>query len=178
MPKYFSGRVKRTPQSGLTSDRYQYLGLDQAEPNLGDPPEVDNIPTGNRYQVISVQNHPGERYWLPIGGGVQPGAITVREEGTILPNASGVNSITDLNIKGNIITAEGYLDDDGNPGTGVTITVAPVGLDHEVIFNNNGEFGAASGLSYDNDNNRVGIGSTQPQETLDIDGTIYITGKK
>ena len=176
MPKYFSGRVKRTPQSGLTSDRYQYLGLDQAEPNLGDPPEVDNIPTGNRYQVISVQNHPGERYWLPIGGGVQPGAITVREEGTILPNASGVNSITDLNIKGNIITAEGYLDDDGNPGTGVTITVAPVGLDHEVIFNNNGEFGAASGLSYDNDNNRVGIGSTQPQETLDIDGTLFITG--
>ena len=33
MPKYFSGRVKRTPQGSLTTDRYQYIGLDQTEPN-------------------------------------------------------------------------------------------------------------------------------------------------
>jgi len=176
MPKYFSGRVKRTPQSGLTSDRYQYLSIEQAEPNLGDPPEVDNIPGGQQYQIVSVANHPGERYWKTIGGGVVPGAITVREEGTILPNSSGVSSITDINIKGNILTAVGTLDADGNPGTGVTITAAPVGNDHEVLFNNNGEFGAASGLSYDNTNSRVGIASTQPQETLDIDGTLFITG--
>ena len=44
MPKYLSGRVKRTPQDKLTEDRYLYLGLDQAEPNLGDPPEIDTIP--------------------------------------------------------------------------------------------------------------------------------------
>ena len=176
MPKYFSGRVKRTPQSGLTSDRYQYLGLDQAEPNLGDPPEVDNIPPGQQYQIVSLPTHPGERFWKQVGGGVVPGAITVREEGSILPNSSGISSITDINIKGNILTAEGYLDADGNPGTGVTITAAPVGNDHEVLFNNNGEFGAASGLSYDNTNTRVGIASTQPQETLDIDGTLFITG--
>ena len=176
MPKYFSGRVKRTPQSGLTSDRYQYLGLDQAEPNLGDPPEVDNIPGGQQYQIVSVANHPGERYWKTIGGGVVPGAITVRNDGTILPNVSGGSSITELNIKGNILTAVGTLDPDGNPGTAVTITAAPIGNDHEVIFNNNGEFGAASGLSYDNNNSRVGIASTQPQESLDIDGTLFITG--
>ena len=176
MPKYFSGRVKRTPQSGLTSDRYQYLGLDQAEPNLGDPPEVDNIPPGQQYQIVSIPTHPGERFWKQVGGGVVPGAITVREEGSILPNTSGISSITDLNIKGNILTAVGTLDSDGNPGTGVTITAAPVGNDHEVLFNNNGEFGAASGLSYDNTNSRVGIASTQPQETLDIDGTLFITG--
>ena len=183
MPKYFSGRNKRTPQSGLTTDRYQYLSIEQAEPNLGDPPEIDNIPTGNRYQVISVQNHPGERYWLPIGGGVQPGAITVREEETILPTganegaSAGVSSITDINFKGNILTAEGYLDEFGNPGVGVTITAAPIGKDHDVIFNNNGEFGAATGgLTYDNDNTRVGIASTQPDQTLDIDGSLFIGG--
>ena len=182
MPKYFSGRNKRTPQSGLTSDRYQYLSIEQAEPNLGDPPEVDNIPPGDKYQVISVANHPGERYWLPIGGGVQPGAITVREEETILPTdanagaSAGINSITDLNFKGNILTAEGYLDEFGNPGIGVTITAAPVGNDHEVLFIDNGEFGAASGLSYDNTNTRVGIASTQPDQTLDIDGSLFISG--
>ena len=180
MPKYFSGRVKRTPQSGLTSDRYQYLGLDQAEPNLGDPPEVDNIPPGQQYQIVSVANHPGERYWKIIGGGVQPGAITVRNDDTILPegaNVSGGSSITDINIKGNILTAVGWLRENGDPGTGVTITAAPIGKDHDVIFNNDGEFGAATGgLTYDNDNTRVGIASTQPEQTLDIDGSLLITG--
>jgi hypothetical protein len=37
MPKYLSGRVPRTPQSGITSDRYEFIGLEQTEPNLGDP---------------------------------------------------------------------------------------------------------------------------------------------
>ena len=37
MAKLVSGRVKRTPQSGITSDRYEFLGLEQAEPDLGDP---------------------------------------------------------------------------------------------------------------------------------------------
>ncbi len=35
--KYLSGRVERTSQSDLTTDRYEYLGLEQTEPNLGDP---------------------------------------------------------------------------------------------------------------------------------------------
>ena len=37
MPKYLSGRVKRTPQSELTAERYRYLSLEEAEPSLGDP---------------------------------------------------------------------------------------------------------------------------------------------
>jgi hypothetical protein len=37
MAKYLSGRSKITPQSELRDDRYQYLGVNQAEPNLGDP---------------------------------------------------------------------------------------------------------------------------------------------
>ena len=48
MPKYLSGRVKRTPQGSLTTDRYQYLGLDQAEPNLCDPANpLPNPPGGS-----------------------------------------------------------------------------------------------------------------------------------
>ena len=37
MVKYLSGRQKLRPSDKLTEDRYQYLGLDQAEPNLADP---------------------------------------------------------------------------------------------------------------------------------------------
>ena len=50
MPKYISGRVKRTPQSKLTDDRYTYLGLEQAEPNLGDPTlSLPSVPVGQQY---------------------------------------------------------------------------------------------------------------------------------
>jgi hypothetical protein len=34
---YLSGRVKTTPLSELTADRYDYIGLDQVEPNFGLP---------------------------------------------------------------------------------------------------------------------------------------------
>ena len=78
MPKYLSGRVKRTPQNKLKEDRYKFLGLNQAEHNLGDPPELDAIPGGEtQYQIISVKSRPGERYWKEIGGGTIPAAHTV-----------------------------------------------------------------------------------------------------
>ena len=176
MPKYFSGRVKRTPQGSLTTDRYQYLGLNQAEPNLGDPPELENIPAGQRYQIVSVEDAPGKRFWIPLGGGVTPGSITVRDEGNIVPNVSASSSISDLDFKGSAVNVTGFLKQDGTPGTAVTITVAPPGLDHQVLFNDNGDFGAASRLIYDNNSNKVGIGSTQPEQDLDLLGNFKISG--
>ena len=65
MAKYLSGRVKRTPQDRLTDDRYTYLGLEQTEPNLGDPSFTQaQIPAGSQYQLISVVGSPGERFWI------------------------------------------------------------------------------------------------------------------
>jgi len=37
MGKLVSGRINKLPQSGITSDRYEFLGVNQAEPDLGDP---------------------------------------------------------------------------------------------------------------------------------------------
>ena len=137
MPRYLSNRVKRTPQSGLSTDRYRYLDLDQAEPNLGDP-EVPGelIPVGTQYQVVSLLERPGERYWIPVGGGLIPGAISVYEEGIITP-AGGVSSISQLNFKGSAITVQGYLNPDGSPGIGATITVSPPGNNGGVLFKEN-----------------------------------------
>ena len=137
MPKYLSGRVKRTPQGSLTTDRYQYLGLEQAEPNLGDPPELDAIPSGTQYQIVSLIDRPGERFWVPIGGGIQPGSITIRDEGLVVPRTDanpnlGVSSITDVNFVGTAVTVVGFLNPDGSPGTAVTVTISPctVGTTH------------------------------------------------
>ena len=50
MPKYLSGRAKRVPQDQLSDDRYKYLALDQAEPNLADPDTGPSVPSGSQFQ--------------------------------------------------------------------------------------------------------------------------------
>ena len=72
MPRYISGRSKKTPQSGLTSDRYRYLSVGEAEPNLGDP-IVDRLlygdksSVGQQYIVVSIEGQdPGERFGFQI----------------------------------------------------------------------------------------------------------------
>jgi hypothetical protein len=199
MPRYISNRVKRTSQSNLSADRYKYLDLDQAEPNLGDP-EVpgETIPVGTQYQVVSLLERPGERYWIPVGGGLIPGAISVYEEGTITP-PGGISSITQLNFKGNAITVQGYLNLDGSPGISATITVSPPGNNGSVLFKELDEFATSSSLVFNSSvgiltignglnvgtggsiftvkpTGLIGIGTTNPTQELHVQGDLRLTG--
>ena len=126
MPKYLSGRAKLRDKSDLSADRYRYLALDQAEPSLGFPPlgGSSDIPVGDQYQVISVIGDDSEvnRYWIPVGGGIIPGSLSVYDEGTLV---GGISSTTQLDIRVNAITAVGSNTGQPNPGIAVTITVAP-----------------------------------------------------
>ena len=155
MPKYLSGRVKRTPQNRLTDDRYRYLGLDQAEPNIGDPPTPAgslNIPAGQQYQVVSVLSNPGERYWVPIQGGLIPGSISIFDEGSLVGSLS---SVTQLNFVGNSLNAVATPYVNGvSPGNIATITAAPPGLNGSVLFKDLGDFATSSDLVF---NSTVGI---------------------
>ncbi len=124
MPKYLSGRQKRRPQDKLTEDRYQYLGLDQAEPNLADPATSPGVPAGAQFQLIAVSGYDGRRYWVPVGGDLQPGSITIFDEGS---QVSGTSSITQLNFVGAAITAVASVQSpSGHPGVAATVTVIPV----------------------------------------------------
>ena len=72
---------------------------------MGDSPSTDgspNIPAGQQYQIVSLIERPGERFWVPIGGGIIPGSISIFEEGSVVGT---INSITQLNFTGNALTA-------------------------------------------------------------------------
>jgi len=126
MVKYLSGRQKRRPQDQLTEDRYKYLGLDQAEPNLSDPLVSPGVPSGTQYQLVAVPGYPGQRYWVPVGGAVVPGAITIFDEGTPVSAAS---SITQVNFVGAAVTAQVTAQSpSGHPGIAATVTVIPVNV--------------------------------------------------
>ena len=66
MGKLVSGRIKKLPQSGITSDRYEFLGLEQAEPDLGDPlvgpsSVVGNpAPPGTQYVLLNIEGQTGK----------------------------------------------------------------------------------------------------------------------
>ena len=126
MPKYLSGRTRRRSQDKLSEDRYRYLGLDQAEPNLADPDTSPPVPAGNQFQLVAVPGFPGKRYWVPIGGGLIPGAISIFDEGNIVSAAS---SITQLNFVGAAVTANVSVQSpSGHPGIAATISINPVSI--------------------------------------------------
>ena len=196
MAKYLSGRVKRTPQDRLSEDRFKYLGLDQAEPNIGDPPSISgspNVPSGTRFQIVSLLSHPGERFWVPIEGGLIPGSISVFDEGTLVGTLS---SITQLNFIGAGVSAQAVP-----LGVAATIRVSPpgdpgdiqyVGADYEFTAENAFSYNQVTNvLSVDGGLNvgingsrlkvntgigSVGIGTIDPTQKLDVNGNVRVRG--
>ena len=159
MTKYLSGRVKIRDHTGLTTDRYKYLGLDQAEPNLGNPiGTLPNVPSGTQFQIVAIPSRPGERFWVPIQGGLIPGSISVFDEGTLVGTLS---SITQLNFAGTGIGVSA-----NNLGIAATITVAPPGADNSVLFKDSGDFATSSGLTFDDSTDLLSIGGALDLELL------------
>ena len=201
MPKYISGRYKKTPQSGLSSDRYRYLSPGDSEPDLGDPlsgPSIydpSTLPSGQQYILVNIEGQPaGNRFWIPNQGGIIPGSISVFEEGELV---GGLSSTTQLNFVGESITATGV--GGANPGVAVTITFAPPGNENEILFVGAGATDFATDTRFTFDNGilaagdritvgtggtvitttgigSVGIGITNPTQKLHLDGNFRITG--
>lgn len=183
MGKLSSGRVKRTPQTGITSDRYEFLGLSQAEPNLGDPlvgPSsvgANPIPIGSYYQLAAIGENVGERYWTtPVGIGTTIGIVSVYDNG-FLPN-NAFQKIHGLNFVGAGVTVEvpaiEFIGDVGIATIRIAVNdILNQGDIGQVLFNTTGGIvGGASNFYYNPISNNVGIGSTLPTEDLDVNGII------
>ena len=186
MGKLRSGRIKRIPQIGITSDRYEFLGLNQAEPNLGDPNVgissvgINPIKAGAFYQLAAIAEYPGERFWsTQVGIGSTLGVISVYANNE-LPN-SAFERIHGLNFVGTGVTIETppleLFDGIGIATIRFTVTdIQNRGEVGQVLYNtSSGYTYGASELYYVSNN--VGIGSTIPQYKLDILGDTRLDGK-
>ena len=112
MVQYFSGsrggKVQKPERDRLDTQRYRFLDLANAEPDLGDPkigPSSEGanpIKSGDQYIIVAVDGHPGERFWIQNQGGLIPGSISIFEE-TVL--VGSLSSITQLDFRGEAIKA-------------------------------------------------------------------------
>jgi hypothetical protein len=123
MPRLLSGRVGLTSASGLTTDRYSFIGLEQVEPNLGNP-------SNNNFVLYGDVE--GTRYWGPTVPAGSVDGITVEKEGIAPVGLAG--SITIINFLGAGISVTQSLRDVSGFNVGVA-TVA-VSFPSERIFVN------------------------------------------
>ena len=154
MAKYGSNRKKLNSFSGLSSERYKYVGLEDVEPNLGYPGEK-TIPLSSKYyNLITIENSGvSDRYWQEIAPATFTGGISIFDEGFLVGTA---NSVSKINFVGSAVTATAS-------GDISTITVFAPGKNGELIFNDNGEFNSTTDVIYNSSNNFIGIGTTIPQ---------------
>ena len=184
MAKLVSGRTKKVPQSQLTEDRYQFLGLDQAEPDLGDPlvgPSsigAKPFPPGDAYVLTSfggTETSPS-RFWILTssipGLGVLPGAVSIRDEGTLVGSA---NSFYSLNFVGDPVSID-YVGPLASEQTGIaTIRISPVAYGSTGEFQYKNSSGLLSGVTdfkYYSSTGNVGFGTTNAIDKLHIEGNI------
>ena len=186
--EFLSKRVKKVSNAGLSTTRYQYLALDQAEPDLGDPlvgpssiGAKGNFPQRDAFILASFgqqdEANPS-RYWVPpgaltgLGLGLVPGAITVKDEGQIVGSAS---SFTTFDFIGVGVTID-RVSIASTQQTGIaTVRITSPGFGSTGEFQyrgDNGLLAGATGFRFFTSNGNVGFGTTLATSKLHIVGDI------
>lgn len=195
-PGFLSKRERKKPQSGLTTDRYEYLGLSQSEPDLGDPlvgissigakpkPVSGDAYILAAYSTRSTTGISTNRFWissldLTSGLSLTPGSFTVFSNDVQVGLA---NSFNKFNFVGSGVTVDPVgsgVDEQTGIATiriSVTDAVAKGGFSAVQYHGAGGLIQGASDFSFDPNTTRVGIGSTLPQHKLDVIGNIIVSG--
>ncbi len=188
-PEFLSKRVKKAPQVALSTTRYQFLGLNQAEPDLGDPTVGPSsvgakpYPSGqDAFILASFPDTQGEpnRYWVPpssltgLGLGLIPGAFTIRDQGNLVGTANSFNTI---NFVGLGVTVD-PVSIAGTQQTGIAtvrFTYPGFGNTGEFQFRGqNGLLSGATGIVFNQTNLNVGFGTTNPGAKVDVVGNLVV----
>jgi len=187
-PGFLSKRVRKKSQTGLTTDRYEFLGLDQAEPDLGDPlvglSSVGANPApigGSKYVLIAAGGNTGKRYWVDTSNlsstGLIPGSFTVFNNNQ---QVGAANSFNKFNFVGTGVTVDSVSSDPslqtGIATVRITVTdlVGPGNLNSIPYKASNGNLAGATDFVYSSGS--IGIGTTQPTATLEVVGSLKVSG--
>ena len=166
MAKYLSNRAKRVPQSAISTDRYQYLSLSEAEPHLGYPGEKSIPLSPKYYNLVTIENaEDSDRYWQELPPATLVNGISIFDEGILVGTA---NSVSKINFVGAALSAS-------SSGDISTVTVFAPGSPGQIIFNNSNEFSTDSLFVFNPVSNSLGIGTTSAQANLHIGGTLKLT---
>ena len=186
-PGFLSKRVKKKSQTGLTTDRYEFLGLDQAEPDLGDPlvglSSVGANPApigGTQYVLVAASGNTGKRYWIPTSNlsstGLIPGSFTVFNNNI---QVGAANSFNRFNFVGTGVTVDfvgaAVTQQTGIATVRITVTdlVGPGNVNSIPYKASSGLLAGATDFVYSSGS--IGIGSTQPTVKLDVIGSANIS---
>jgi len=145
MGRLLSGRVGVTSYAGLSTFRNQtngfpsFLGLEEAEPNLG-------LPINNEFILYANTN--GERFWAapPSGtGGGSAFGITIQDQGITPVGFAG--STTRVNFTGNGVFVTEAKENTGIGGT-IQVGVSTVHIQkNQLDFSDANEFVVSSGVT-------------------------------
>jgi hypothetical protein len=161
--KLLSGRVLVTPYSDLSNSRHEFLGLSQAEPNLGTGSNgsILTISTNNQRvfsNVITVSSNTSTATITNLGvtGNTNLGAV-----GNLTITGGNVGYVLTTNGAGNLSWQEG------------TSNGVPGGSNTQVQFNSNGVFGGSSSFTFDNSTGAVNVNADLTANSLTIGSGIY-----
>lgn len=156
MFKLLSEKVKKTPSTEVSADRYTWISLDQSEPDLGVPPQNDSI-------LISAIN--GNRSWTDLN--------TLLSSNTISDVFTNSNNLT---IGYNSTLASETNISSGETGSGLTKTIN-IGTGGADGSTTNITLGSEDGNGITTVNNSLIItGATAVAGSITLRGFVNITG--
>lgn len=192
-PKLLSGRVPVTPYNELTSDRYEFLGLEQAEPSLGagSANTVLTLSTGNqRVWSNSLTLNSVTLNSLSVTGNIT--LSNVAFSGTLTANTANITgnlisggnvsfatspninlgNTSNLHISGGssgyVLTTDGASNVSWQP-----VTASPAGSNTQIQFNNGGSLGGSPKLTFNNFTDTLNIAGHLVANTFQMGSGIY-----
>jgi hypothetical protein len=158
--KLLSGRVKKVPSANADSNRYDWLNLQNAEPDLG-------VPTSNGSFFTSGID--GTRFWSDT---ITVSGNTATINNLTVSNVSNLGNVANVKIFGGNINQVLTTDGLGNLSWS-SIASEPGGNSTQIQFNDNGVFGGSDKFTFDKNTGNVVVTNDLTANSVTIGSGVY-----